>query len=222
MAKTDWAKVFDKGAGLLSGIGQLGQQAVSLGQIEDTSGYRGMIDDYSLIGSRGASSFNQLANLYEQAGRGVALPTTQDIRGYSDGQKVGSVLTSVASGASAGAMFGPWGALAGGVIGLGTGLTGMLVGNARAEREAERLATQQSIASKRVRSNLYGAGERLSDYKFRSGISNVAKKGGPLRQQSIQEFASRVLNQPHRVAEGKPVSIQKHYCEGGLKISIKK
>ena len=60
------------------------------------------------------------------------------VRGASNGDMAKNTLNSVASGASAGSVAGPWGAAIGAVVGLGTGVAGIFSGNSKARREKAR------------------------------------------------------------------------------------
>ena len=212
--------------GVLSGLNgatTLLTNAFQSAQIRDTAMQENQISDLSLAGNYNYQNYDQLANDYARTNFSPQF-NYDDIRGMSTGQQVGSVATSALSGAATGLQIGgPWGALIGGVVGLGTGLTGVLSGNEEARNRLKALNLDASLAADASRMNFAAAHERIGDNIHRQNAVNAVAKGGPIRRQSIREYAEKVLGPGARQREYRcGGSIQKVYCDGGLKIKIKR
>ena len=210
----------------LNGLTQIGTAASSIAGINDTTGYDNQIADIRNIGSTDYNSFDQLASDYTRLGDLQPNINYGDIRGMTTGQKVGNVFSSTLSGAVAGNQIGgPVGAAVGGLVGLGAGAAGWLIGDHRAEQEERRLKQNAVLANQDAELNLDTAGERLKEYKFRSGVSHMAKNGGQIerRQETIQEFAERIKKKPiQRDYSGGGGCIVRKHCNGGTMIRFKK
>lgn len=209
----------------LNGLTQIGTAASSIAGINDTTGYDNQIADIRNIGSTDYNSFDQLASDYTRLGDLQPNINYGDIRGMTTGQKVGNVFSSTLSGAVAGNQIGgPVGAAVGGLVGLGAGAAGWLIGDHRAEQEERRLKQNAVLANQDAELNLDTAGERLKEYKFRSGVSHMAKNGGQIerRQETIQEFAERIKKKPRQRGYGGGGCIVRRHCNGGTMIRFKK
>ena len=205
----------------LTGATTLLSNALKDAQIRDTSMQEGIISDLSRAGNYNYNNYDQLANDYAQTRFNPSF-NYQDIRGMTTGQQIGSVGTSTLSGAATGLQIGgPWGALIGGGVGLLTGLGGVLTGNAAAHAKQDQLNLQAQLAADAARKNFTAAHERIGDNIHRQNAVNAVAMGGKI--QTINEYAERVLNKP-RVRERNSVYsvIKKEYCNGGLKVRIKK
>ena len=208
----------------LTGATTLLSNAFKDAQIRDTSMQEGIISDLSRAGNYNYNNYDQLANDYAQTNFNPSF-SYQDIRGMTTGEQIGSVGTSTLSGAATGLQIGgPWGALIGGVVGLGTGLGGVIAGNNAARIKQESLNLQASLAADAARQNFEAAHERIGDNNHRMNAINAVKYGGPIsRQQSIQQFAERVLNTKPKQREYRPGGcIKRIHGEGGLTIRIQK
>lgn len=208
----------------LNGLTDIIGQSVNMAQIGDTSQMQGQIDSIGQIGDTQYSSYEQLNSDYDRLAGSQMRLDYNDIRGKSNGELVGGVLSSTLSGASAGlTVGGPWGALAGGVVGLGSGIAGVISGNRKAQDEKKRLEQEAQANMYDANRNLQLANENLMEYDFRSGVSNRADRGGKIkREMSIQAFAERAMRRP-RVKEYMPSAgvIRKH-CKGGTMVRIKR
>lgn len=207
----------------LTGATTLLSNAFKDAQIRDTSMQQGMISDLSLAGNYNYNNYDQLANDYAQTNFSPQF-NYDDIRGMSEGQQIGSVATSALSGASTGLQIGgPWGALVGGVIGLGTGLGGVISGNDTAKVRLRSLQLQRDVAAANAQQNFAAAHERIGDNIHRQNAVNAVAKGGPIRRQSITEYADRVLHNKPKMREHSGFSdIRRIKGEGGLTIRFKK
>ena len=199
----------------LSGATTLLSNAYKDSQIRDTSMQEGIISDLGRAGAYSYNNYDQLSNDYARTDFNPGF-NYQDIRGMSEGQQVGSVATSTLSGAMTGLQIGgPWGALIGGVVGLGTGLGGVVYGNVDAKN------VDADIAANNARRNFAAAHERIGDNMHRQQAVNAVARGG--RIQTIKEYADKVLGTGPKQREYRcGGSIQKTYCDGGLKIKIKR
>ena len=206
----------------LSGLSSIIGGMTKSMEIADTSEYHNQIDDLSRLGSGGYSSYDQIMSDYGQL-NSINLPDLQAIRGMSDGEKAGSVISSTLTGASTGlTVGGPWGAAAGAVVGLGAGLAGVFAGDAKARNEQKGLMLDMQFAQNNAKKNLDSALESQANYQFRSGLSHVARDGGKIsRQQSLEEFAARALRKP-KVRASEPRSFVRQHTEGGTMIRFKR
>lgn len=206
----------------LTGATTLLSNAFKDAQIRDTTMQENQIADLRNAGNVNYNNYDQLANDYAQTNFNPQF-NYQDIRGMTTGQQVGSVATSTLSGAMTGLQIGgPWGALAGGVIGLGTGLGGVLTGNAAAKTRQETLQIDADFAADASRRNFAAAHERIGDNIHRQNAVNAVAQGGPIRrQQSIKEYADKVLGQKAVQRERKPSNVQRIMTNGGCVYRVK-
>lgn len=204
----------------LSGLSTILNAANGLAQTNDMQYLYDQFDDVSRIGKTDYNSFDQLASDYSR----VYTPSwsDSDIQSMTTGQKVGNVFSSTLAGATTGMTIGgPWGAAIGGVIGLGAGVGGWLVGDKRVRDEKRSLKNSALNATEIADVNLDAAHERTTNYKFRSGIGNLAARGGSIRRmQSLEEFTNSVLSKPKTRSERHVGVIRKH-CNGGTMIRLK-
>lgn len=206
----------------LSGVSSLLGGMMKSMEIADTSEYHNQIDDLSRLGSGNYGSYDQIMSDYGRL-NDISLPDFQAIRGMTDGEKAGSVISSTLTGASTGlTVGGPWGAAAGAVIGLGTGLAGIFSGDAKARNEQKGLMLDAQLAQTNAKRNLDSALENQANYQFRSGLSHVARDGGKIsRQQSLEEFAARALRKP-KVRASELRGFVRQHAEGGTMIRFKR
>ena len=164
-----------------------------------------------------ASTLSELQNLWSNSLLADTDLTDNAIRGMTNGQKAGSILSATAQGATAGAVLGPWGALAGGVVGLGSGVAGVLVGDAKARREAARLNREGALTNMNLLDNVQNSAEMIKERELNQALINRAADGGKIyikpskrgtftaaakqRGLGVQEFASRVLANPDNYSE---------------------
>ena len=206
----------------LTGATTLLSNAFKDAQIRDTSMQENQIADLSRAGNYNYNNYDQLANDYAQTNFNPQF-NYQDIRGMTKGQQVGSVATSTLSGAMTGLQVGgPWGALVGGVVGLGTGLGGVLAGNSAARTKQESLNIQAQLAGDAAQQNFAAAHERIGDNIHRQNAVNAVAEGGQIRrQQSIKEYADRVLGEKAMQRERKPSNVQRIMTNGGCVYRVK-
>lgn len=98
----------------------------------------------------------------------------------SDGQRLGSTLGSVSSGAMAGSVFGPWGAAAGALVGLGSSVAGMITGNSKARKEAEKANRVNTVLNAVQQNKLMDRANVLRQQQARSIARSFVAEGGPL------------------------------------------
>ena len=207
----------------LTGATTLLSNAFKDAQIRDTSMQEGIISDLNRAGNYNYNNYDQLANDYAQTDFNPQFGY-QDIRGMTKGQQIGSVGTSTLSGAMTGLQIGgPWGALIGGVVGLGTGLGGVLTGNAAAHAKQDQLNLEADLAADASRQNFAAAHERIGDNIHRQNAVNAVKNGGPIsRQQSIQEYANKVLGKGSPIQrERRSSNVQRIMKNGGCVYRVK-
>lgn len=208
----------------LGGLTNIATTAIELGGIADTTQYQNQIDDLGNIGNQNYNSFGMLSSDYARLNRAQPQFSYQDIRGKTDGEVAGGIASSTLSGATTGLQIGgPWGALIGGVVGAGAGVAGWLTGDAKARREQATLRTNAALANDTAQVNLDAAGERLRENQHRYNMQNVAREGGSLRkQETIEQFASRVLRKPRQRSASPSNRIVHQHCAGGTMIRFKK
>ena len=205
----------------LTGATQLANNAMQAAQINDMSGYRNQLQDYVDYSNYNYNSYDQLSNAMSQNYL-EPVPSLDDIRGMSTGEKIGTVASSTLQGAQAGMQIGgPIGAAIGGAAGLISAGVGVLTGNKKAQNEQTALNAQATLAQHDADLNFAAAHERISDYNTRKGVANAAAKGGAIdRKQSITSFADRVLGTP-RQKDSHSSGITRTNVEGGVRIRIR-
>ena len=207
----------------LTGATTLLSNAYKDAQIRDTSMQEGIISDLNRAGNYNYNNYDQLANDYAQTSFNPQFDY-QDIRGMTKGQQVGSVASSALTGATTGMQIGgPWGALVGGIVGLGTGLTGVWLGDEKADTRQNLLNREAEFASLNAQQNFAAAHERIGDNIHRQNAVNAVKNGGPIsRQQSIKEYADKVLRKGGPMQrERKPSNVQRIMTNGGCVYRVK-
>lgn len=203
----------------LTGATTLLSNAFKDAQILDTSMQENQIADLSRAGAYNYNNYDQLANDYAQTNFGGPNISYQDIRGMTTGEQIGSVGTSTLSGAMTGLQIGgPWGALAGAVVGFGTGLGGVLTGNASARAKQQQLSLETDLAADAAQQNFAAAHERIGDNIHRQNAVNAVAEGGPIHRMIDDTLLKKPRQREYRCG-GK---VQKLYCNGGVKIRIKK
>lgn len=160
--------------GLTSGIG-LG---TSLAQIKDTSADESFIENVGSTQFSGGDT-NALLSSFNANSLARTNYTADEIRGFSDGQLAGNVLSSTASGALSGAMKGGWiGALVEGGANLIGGTIGALAGNRKAENKANELNKLAEEANKQYLNNFANAASNTQNKMFNNSLLNIAAEGG--------------------------------------------
>lgn len=203
----------------LTGATTLLSNAFKDAQIRDTSMQENQIADLSRAGNYNYNNYDQLANDYAQTNFGGPNISYQDIRGMTTGQKFGSVGTSMLSGAATGLQIGgPWGALAGLAVGGLTGIGGVLAGDSAARTRQESLNIQAKLAGDAAQQNFAAAHERIGDNIHRQNAVNAVAEGGPIHRMIDDTLLKKPRQKEYRCG-GK---VQKLYCNGGVKIRIKK
>jgi hypothetical protein len=206
----------------LGGLTNIASTAVNLGGINDTSQYQNEINDMARIGSTDYNSYDQLAMDYGRLRNSQPDFSYQDIRGKTDLEKAGGVLSAGLAGANAGMQIGgPWGALVGGAIGLGGGAIGWLTGDELARNEKSKLRVNADLANTSAQMNLEAAGERMQDREHRYQMQNVVADGGPIERKH-SSYASSRMRKPRQKEETPSSRITRQYCNGGVKIRIKR
>ena len=206
------------------GLGSIATTLLNSTNINDTTQYHNEINRLSRLGAEGYGSYDELFNDYSQLDSFVT-PSFDEIRGMSDGQKVGAVGSSVLTGATTGlTVGGPWGAAAGAAVGLGLGLAGVFSGDQKADIEKQSLFLDGQQAYLDGKRNLDSATEGLLNWNFRNKSSRALAKGGPIerQQESIQEFANRVMKKPKLRQRNPSAGFKRDVVEGGIRIRFKR
>lgn len=209
----------------LQGITSILGNTFNMAQISDTSQYENQIDEIGEIGNTGYSTFEQLNQDYDRLAGSPMRIDKRDIRGKTDGELAGGVLSSTLSGAATGlTVGGPWGALAGGVIGAGAGIAGVITGNKNADIRKGMLEQEASANAYEAQRNLSLANENLMDYNFRSGVSRRAAMGGKIvrNEMGIQEFADRVMKRSRGNDTTRSAGVIRRHEKGGTVVRIKR
>ena len=209
----------------LQGVTSILGNTFNMAQLADTSQYENQIDEIGEIGNTGYSTFEQLNQDYDRLMASPMRIDKRDIRGKTDGELAGGVLSSTLSGATAGlTVGGPWGALAGGVIGAGAGIAGVITGNKNADIRKGMLEQEASANAYEAQRNLSLANENLMDYNFRSGVSRRAAMGGKIvrNEMGIQEFADRVMKRSRSNDTTRSAGVIRRHEKGGTVVRIKR
>lgn len=193
--------------GIAGGVSGIATTAIQAAQIDADSQQAKLHDAANQ--QLDASTLSELQNLWGNSLLADTDITDNAIRGMTNGQKAGSILSATAQGAVAGASLGPWGAVAGGVVGLGSGLAGVLVGDAKARREAARLNREGALTNMNLLDNVQNSAEMIKERELNQALINRVANGGKIyikpskrgtftaaakqRGLGVQEFASKVL-----------------------------
>lgn len=193
--------------GIAGGVSGIATTAIQAAQIDADSQQAKLQEAANQ--QTNASTLSELQNLWGNSLLADTDITSNAIRGMTNGQKTGSILSATAQGATAGAVLGPWGALAGGVIGLGSGVAGVLAGDAKARREAARLNREGALANMNLLENVQNSAEMIKERELNQALINRVANGGKIyikpskrgtftaaakqRGLGVQEFASKVL-----------------------------
>lgn len=212
---------------LAGGLGGIISNTINMAGIADTTQMDNTLASMADVGSSGYGSFDDIS---QDATRMSQLDNSLDlsystIRGKSDAELAGGVLSNAASGAMAGLQIGgPWGALAGGVIGLGSGIAGALTGNAAARTKQAIAALDRKEATLRGRENIASSSDALRERSFRNAYANRAASGGQLKRKviSIREFADTVLDRQREADRTHSTGLLRRHCKGGTMIRIKR
>lgn len=208
----------------VQGLSDMGANAMRSATINDTSYYDAQLDNAARFGNYNYGSYTQLANDMMNKPN-VAPISYDDIRGMNTMQKIGSVGTSVLSGASTGAQIGGlWGGIAGAAVGLAGGIGGVLVGDANAKAKQSYYASKAAQANAISNENMQAAHERIARNEDRYKMARVVARGGQIerKRESIQDFASRVLRAPSNQVRTRPAEMVRTYEDGGVRIKIRR
>lgn len=221
----NWGKFLSGASGMAGGIMGMANAYQDLAGIADTSGYWNDINEVEDIGTEQYADYGDMLQDYDRLNGLQTRYDYRDIRGKNDGQIGMGIGNSVLQGFYAGASTGnPYAMAAGAVIGLGAGIMGAYAGNDKAKLEKLRLQNGAKMAQETATMNMQAANENLVDYKFRSGVSNRADWGGKIerRNQSIRQFADRVLHNQKSNDITRSAGIQRRHGDGGTIIRIKR
>lgn len=200
--------------GVLNGVNGVLGASLPLSRTAQTYGFDYNLNNLSLSGTMDYSTNEQLMSDYDRTNYGLYQDYNK-VRGVSDGQVIGSALSSGLSGAMTIGRFLP---------GIGHGL-GFLFGAGVAGASAE--AGKNDALNKTTAGNLnvglarldnsenrQAQAEGIRERNYRFAQSNVAANGG--KMETLEHFAERVL--------GKKSSIlpQRVLCKGGVRVKIKR
>ena len=104
--------------------------------------------------------------------------------GMSTAEGLTSLGTSMANGAAAGAMLGPWGALAGGVAGLVTSGAGWAANAIKSKSKAEELNRKAETANYITNQKGWAAIDNLKETQYYDFMKTIKSYGGPLYNHS--------------------------------------
>ena len=210
----------EKGVALLSGAASMADGANRMSQINDIPGYARQFDGVRRLGSYGYGSYDQMLNDYSYLnGMQYTTPSFDEIRGMTDGQKVGNVLSSTISGATTGASVGGlYGAIGGAAFGLGAGLKSVFEGDAKARAQQQYNNYTRDYSFVTAADNMNTASGNLIDANNRRSVATMRKDGGKI---SLQAFADKVLRHQRSSDITHSAGIIRQHCKGGTMIRIK-
>lgn len=210
-----------KGLSVLDGTLGVLNTAISAGQYRDTSQYEAQLQDMS--NRFGNNYYDNDAVIQDMLNMPTGFNVSEDDLNPTLGQSVGRVGTGALQGASAGMAFGPWGALAGAVIGGGATLLGDLYGKQGNQYKASTLNYNQGYQQKMNSLAMNTAADQAHDYQFGQAWKMRKAAGGKIerKEQTIQEFADRVLKRQRTSDITHSAGIVRQHCNGGTMIRIK-
>jgi len=209
---------------LSTGAG-LATSAINAAQIKDTSAYHNQIAGINGLGMQKYGSFSDIDQDSHMIDDMMPDASYDKIRGMSDGQQLAAIGSGLAQGAITGYQVGgPWGAAAGAIIGAGSQLLGVVTGNGKAATELQSIEADSHLANLNAQRRLQRRRDELIDYNFNQGVINAVATGGPIerKQESIQEFAKRVMKKPQIRQRNPHTSFKRDVVEGGIRIRFKR
>ena len=212
-----WDAGMGMGLSALSGATGLLSNYQQASRINEDPQFDASLANLNAIGSGNYSSLGEIVSAYNNSNLNYNIDY-DNVRGMTNGQKALSVGSSALTGAMTGASIGgPWGALAGGVIGLGSGLAGVLTGDANAVAQVNYQNYLKSQAEEAARKNLQATTENIQGLtNATKQVRAVANGGNIRRQESMQQFANRVLGK--KDFPDRPV---RKACKGGVMVRFK-
>lgn len=203
-------------AGLTIGSGMM--RATDINEIPQ---YDSQINTIRNAGNSNYSNFEQLSNEYAQTNYTPNF-NYDDVRGMSKMDKIGSIGTSALTGGMTGLKIG---GLPGAIVGtVGGGLLqwgANKLGDNYARGYVDTKRARASLATDAAEQNFSAAHERILDNNNRRNAVHMNAYGGQMKQQSIKDFADRVLNNPQRKNWRPSSDIVRTHGEGGTCIRIK-
>lgn len=205
---------------VLNGAVDIGNNMADLMTLQDTSWLDNNLEDIRNI-SRGP--INSMEDVVSMQNRINSIDTDisiKDIRGKSKAERFGTIGTSALSGAGAGMAFGPVGAFVGAAIGgVGAGLADVFAQqDARDTQRGKQINAQ--LAYRDADRNIQAGIEQNNDYQFRNAVPTRKAMGGPVKTQTLQEFADKVMKR-RTDSRTRPSGIVKERCKGGIVIRFK-
>jgi hypothetical protein len=223
-AGMDFGSGIESGLAILNGATGIINNFQQLNSIADTSQQQHQIDQMGSLGRYNVNSFDAINNQYGQLDQMQPNLDYDTIRGGSTAERIGGVASSALTGATTGFQVGGlYGAVAGGVLGLGAGIGGWLSGDQKAEDELKRLQVERDITQGKALQNINARMEELADYNFRNEVPRVRAEGGKIerKQTSLKDFADSISKR-QRSDTTRSAGIVREYCNGGVKIRIKR
>ncbi len=210
-----------------NGLGSIASTAMDAASTADLTQQNNTVAQMGQIGRGNYGSFDDIQQDYTQLGQlGNSLDYSYDtVRGKSNGELAGDVLSTTATGAMTGLQVGgPWGALAGAVVGLGAGLGGVFTGNAKAKMEASLGQANANRATAIAQQNINTNSDNLRNSNFNNAFANRAARGGQLEKKTlnVKEFSEMVLNRQRQADRTRSLGIVRQHCKGGTMIRIKR
>ena len=174
------------GAGLLAGTIQAGKRMAELPETEDKVEQEGAIQ--SLYGSHNASSYEELANLFDASKFARTNLGMWDLTGMSAKEAAGNIVGETFSqgmqGMQFGSQFGPWGALIGAAVGTTAGALSSGIGwgvrKSRAGTLAGQLNYTGKLANEFAINDMQNSAMKIGKNLTNTAWLNHAAFGGPL------------------------------------------
>lgn len=216
----------DKNNGLTKGLAAIGGLVDIVGntgaimKLGNVNGIREDIQDLEELG-KGYSSYDDISRGYSQLAIQPDI-SYRTVRGSSEAEQYGNILSSTLTGATSGSVFGVPGAIIGGLVGLGAGVGGKIIGDTSADNIQKNLQLSNYIANSHGRMNLAAASEKAADMAHRNMIGNMKAEGGKMRTLTIKDFAEKVLRNQKRNSVSHSGGIVINKCDGGTMIRIKR
>ena len=180
-SKAAIAENFDSAGDAVGAIGGMASGAMG---IAGTTKNLATIDtsaDEASIQNVANTDFTKLNSNTEALNAFYSRPTAQLSNLNKSGSEIaGGILQSTLTGAGAGASMGAWGAAAGAAAGLISSGVGALVGNAKANKEEERLRNEALSAEKQQMQAFNSQLGNIESNKSRLALQNMAAHGGRL------------------------------------------
>lgn len=164
----------------------------------------------------GYSDYDSLQQAYNPLLLARTNYKSSDIRNTTAGEGIYNTLSGITSGALAGSQLGgKWGALAGSVLGAAGGIGGWILGDREAQRAADNLNAEASLANSRYLNNYNNNALNISNDLFNTAALNINAFGGKLNNYTKYKLRTQPYSNTEIKSNMKYTGINNYFAYGG-------